>query len=267
MLKISTTENKRDMEEQPKSHFRGKTPVQHLAEAQAQGMLASSEIHGAETPGTTFASCDAAREAALTSLILGTELLMFGLPLCHMLTILAIFGASFAIWKVGRAAHLAWSRLERLHRVVYEEKREIEENREEERQELRVLYAAKGLQGKLLDDVVDVFMADGDRLLRVMLQEEMGFRLEENEHPLMQGLGAGLGAIFGMVIPVLGMYFCQGIGLFCGTVIVMIMTAYITASFQKNRTIPAMVWSIALMLFTYVSVLSCLKCFLGKEVI
>ena len=32
-------------------------------------------------------------------------------------------------------------------------------------------------------------MADGDRLLRVMLEEELGFSLEVYDHPLKQALG------------------------------------------------------------------------------
>ena len=32
-------------------HFKGKDALHHIAEVQAKGMLASAEIHGAETPG------------------------------------------------------------------------------------------------------------------------------------------------------------------------------------------------------------------------
>ncbi len=92
---------------------------------------------------------------------------------------------------MGRSAWLGWSRLERLHRILAQEKWEIEHNREQEREELGVLYAAKGFEGKLLEDVLDVLMADGDRLLKVMVEEELGLTLESQVHPLKQGLGAG----------------------------------------------------------------------------
>jgi len=250
--------------EDKKSHFEGKSAMQHIAEKKTEGIVASSEIHGAETPGSIFAGCDAAREAAVIALLLGTELLLFNIPLHQAAVIIFLLGIGFAFWKFGRAAHLAWSRLERLHRVANEEKNEIEINREEEREELRALYEAKGLQGKLLDEVVEVFMADGDRLLRVMLQEEMGFRLEENEHPLIQGLGAGIGALFGIVIPVLGLYLCHGIGLVTGSIVVLMTTSFVAASFQKNRTIPAMIWILGIALFSYVAVLSLTRFCLGK---
>ena len=89
---------------------------------------------------------------------------------------------------------LGWARLERLHRIVEEERYEIENHRQQEREELKELYRAKGFQGKLLDEVVDVLMADGERLLKVMVEEELGLSLQSQEHPLKQGAGSALGA-------------------------------------------------------------------------
>ena len=78
-------------------------------------------------------------------------------------------------------------------RLLEEEKWEIEHNRNQEKVELKVLYRAKGFEGKLLDDVVDVLMADDKRALHIMLKEELGMTLEAYEHPLKQSLGALLG--------------------------------------------------------------------------
>lgn len=115
------------------SHFKGKNPMQHIAEVQAEGIMASSEIHGAETPGSIFAACDSAKEVALVSLLLATEMLLFGVEELKVLVYILILTLGMVFWKIGRSAHLAWSRLERLHRVASEEKHEIENNRAEER--------------------------------------------------------------------------------------------------------------------------------------
>ena len=56
------------------------------------------------------------------------------------------------------------------------------------------MYRAKGFSGKLLDDVVDVLMADDNRLLKVMMEEEMGLVLRGYEHPIKQALFSSLGA-------------------------------------------------------------------------
>src|SRR6185295_12766345 len=79
--------------------------------------------------------------------------------------------------------------------VLEQERWEIEHHRQQERDELKELYRAKGFEGKLLEDVLDVLMADDDRLLKVMLEEEMGLQLAQLDHPMKQGLGAAFGAL------------------------------------------------------------------------
>ena len=167
-------------QDQKKDHFQGKTALRHIAEVRAGGISAARETHGAEAPGPFFAFLDAFREAAI---LFACALLVF--DAFELLTEQKIaLGVSFLVgwgfWKGARGAALAWSRLQRIHRVAAEEKEEIESNRPQEREELVALYGEKGFSGPLLDKVVDVLMADQDRLLRVMLQEEMGLRLEEN---------------------------------------------------------------------------------------
>ena len=52
------------------SHFKGKTAVDHVVEAQARGIIASSELHGTEIPGSISAATDAARETTIYFLLL-----------------------------------------------------------------------------------------------------------------------------------------------------------------------------------------------------
>lgn len=232
-------------------HFKGKDALQHMVEVQATGKFASSEIHGAETPGYIFAACDAARETAIAILLISLIISHFEFVSDQVFVMLFSFSASFIFWKMGRAAWLSWSRLERLHRVMDEERREIEQNRSQEREELKALYHAKGFSGKLLDEVVDVLMADGDRALRVMLEEEMGFRLEENEHPLIQGLGAAAGALLAAVCLLLA-HITESSTVIVGTAVLIFgVSCFITASREHNKVIPATVWNLGIGLFAY----------------
>jgi len=223
-----------------KDHFRGQTAQQHIVEVQANGVVTSAEVHGAETPGSLFAGIDAMREACLLFALLLLLMPALTLPLLQALLCATV------VWKGGRAAFLAFYRLERLHRVVKEEQREIQENRSQEKEELKELYRLKGFDGKLLDDVIDVLMADGDRALRVMLQEEMGFRLEENEHPIVQGIGASAGALLGGGVALLS-FFTFGVeGLLLGVGCLFTLAAAYTARREKNRVISAVVWTLFL---------------------
>ncbi len=60
------------------NHFKGKDAIDHVIEAQAQGIISSTEIHGAEPSGITSAAADALRDCAVV-LLLTWELLNISL--------------------------------------------------------------------------------------------------------------------------------------------------------------------------------------------
>jgi len=68
------------------------------------------------------------------------------------------------------------------------ERREIRDSFPQEREEIRALYAAKGFSGTLLEQIVDTLCADDDRLLKIMMEEELGLNLHHVHHPLMVGI-------------------------------------------------------------------------------
>jgi vacuolar iron transporter family protein len=227
----------------PKDHFHGQTALKHLAEVRADSVSASLEVHGAETPGPFFAFLDAARESALF-LALGLIVVdFFSVSVQHKLIVAIALFVGWAFWKGARSTTLAWSRLQRMHRVASEEQVEIQTNRPQEREELVALYGAKGFSGPLLDTVVDVLMADQDRLLTVMLQEEMGLRLEENPHPLLQGLSAACGAIAPLLVlwPAL-IWLPVFWAVACCIAAVAILGGFFAYK-EKNALLPALIWN------------------------
>ncbi len=88
---------------------------------------------------------------------------------------------------------------------LHRERAEIRDDPDHEREEVVALYAAKGFQEPLLTQVVDVLCADDDRLLKVMMEEELGLSLFHVNHPLFVGLwnaGAALAAGLLLALPV-----------------------------------------------------------------
>lgn len=245
------------MEQQPPtsapkpSHFKGKEAVEHVIEAQTRGIISAAEIHGEEAPGHISAAADAARETAMALLLLEMILWHLSIPLYTQFVLLSLFALGWLIWKIGRSAWLGWARLERLHRIVAEERWEIEHHRQQEREELGALYEAKGFHGKLLEDVLDVLMSDGDRLLRVMLEEELGLSLEKQEHPLKQGLGAGVGVLAAIAVCGLLWFIFPAYGMISGALLVMAAAGAVSAKYEKNRIISAMVWNAGLGAFAF----------------
>lgn len=238
------------MDKTPPKHFDGKEAIHHVTENYAKGVIASSEIHGTEIPGAISAGADAAKESALIFLLIWTTLTALELWPPQLYFILISFSLGFVFWKTGRAAFLGWSRLERLNRIALQEKWEIEHNRAQERDELTALYSAKGFEGKLLTDVIDVLMSDGDLLLRVMLEEELGLSLEVHEHPLKQAFGAFIGASLSLILLFLSLHIIASSVILLSFLIVAV-ASFIAAKYEQNDLIQAVVWNLGLIAVSF----------------
>src|SRR2546422_293776 len=112
----------------PPDHFQGKPIADHLREARRRGAIASAEIHGTEMPGQIAACADALRETSIALLVLWVIFSHF-LPFQSTWEYLLLFSAGWVLWKTARSALLGWARIERLHRVIEEERWEIEHHR------------------------------------------------------------------------------------------------------------------------------------------
>ncbi len=238
------------------SHFKGKEPLDHVLDARIRGKLASAEIHGAELPGHISAAADASKETAILILILWILLGEITTPLFF------VFMAGWLIWKVGRSAILGWSRLERLHRVIEEERWEIEHHRPQEKQELRALYAAKGFSGRLLDEVIDVLMADDNRLLQIMLEEELNLSLETHEHPLKQATGALIGVAGSAILMTIALLLPNWAPPLFAAILIA-LSAGATAHLEKNAPFPSIIWNLAIATLATMSVILLKKMYLA----
>lgn len=79
---------------------------------------------------------------------------------------------------------------------------EIKTMPEMERAEVREIYRAKGFEGALLDQVVDVICADKDRWVDVMMKEELGM-VKEQKSPFKIGLMTYISFLLVGTIPLL----------------------------------------------------------------
>ena len=177
-------------------HFKGKSVPEHLKEARKKGALLKAEIHGSEAPSHVIAATESMKLLTITLLI--------GWLIQLSLQTLGLLSFGLILFIAARSALNGWSRMQRLHRVIEEERFEIEHHRHQEREELSEIYEAKGFSGKLLEEVIDCLMADDNRLLQIMLEEELGLSLEQYEHPLKQSAFALLGALISAVLCLIG---------------------------------------------------------------
>lgn len=229
-----------------KSHFKGSSVLEHLKEARLKGHAASKESHGIEAQGHLIGGADAARELSIVAILIfiATIHLSISHQVCYTTLTLVLSGLFF--WKVGRSALLGWARLEKINKLINDEKDEIENNREEEKAELTAMYQAKGFSEPLLSKVIDVLMADDNKLLGIMLEEELGVTLETYEHPLKQALGTAIGYLLS------GAFLFVSILLFplYGPLIACPITIFIACAFmakiEQIRPLNYIVWNLSI---------------------
>ncbi|MEX0961884.1 MAG: VIT1/CCC1 transporter family protein [Simkaniaceae bacterium] len=221
-------------------HFEGTDVKKHLLRARQKGACASGEMHGTESSGFLSAFCDSGRELAV--------ILLFLSLLPSSSSTLFIISIPLILWKTGRSAQLGYFRLERLHRLIEEERYEILHHRAQEKEELLEMYRAKGLSGSLLEETVEVLMADDNRLLKVMLEEELGLTLESFEHPLRQGFGAFLGSSLSCLVLLIAARFHALLPL---SLTLSACFTFLLAKKNQNNLIRQVSWTLSLALIGY----------------
>ncbi|MDR2539752.1 MAG: VIT1/CCC1 transporter family protein [Chlamydiales bacterium] len=218
-------------------HFKGKSVPEHLKEARKKGALLKTEIHGSEVPSHIIAVTENMKLLAVVLLI--GWLIQLSLPTLGLLS----FG--LILFIAARSALNGWSRMQRLHRVIEEERFEIEHHRHQEREELSEIYQAKGFSGKLLEEVIDCLMADDNRFLQIMLEEELGLSLEQYEHPLKQSFFALLGAFLSVVLCLIGYVLSYSFGLPLAVVFIVIFSTVLSAHLENSSAWQRTVWNCA----------------------
>lgn len=226
----------------PSKHFQGKTVPEHLKEARKKGKQMAAEIHGTEISGQKAAYADALKDSALLMALIIEACQYF--PKHQVTLLLFLLLGSWVLWKTFRSALLGWAKLERLHRLIEEEKWEIQHHRPQEREELMEIYQAKGFEGELLTQVLDVLMSDDNRLLEVMLTEELGLSLEAYEHPLKQASGAFAGSLTAMVVGGILYYFFLPYGAYLAALLLFLGAGIWTARIEKIRLLPSFLWNL-----------------------
>jgi VIT1/CCC1 family predicted Fe2+/Mn2+ transporter/rubrerythrin len=95
------------------------------------------------------------------------------------------------------------------HANVEQERREIEENPEEEREEVALYYQLKGLSEEEANELAEKLSRSREGLLQVLVAEELG-GAQGGENPVEAALAAGLSTGLGAMVPVLPFFWLHG---------------------------------------------------------
>lgn len=222
-------------------HFKGFDVKTHLKQARQKGQVANYEEHASELPTLTSIFLDSIRDIAYL-----LSLLILFPQTQHEPLILLLAAAAWMIFRAGRIALIGWARLFRLQNLIEDERFEIMHNRQEEKTELREIYRLKGLSGDLLEKVVETLMADDNRLLQVMLEDELGVHLEKMEHPLKQSLFAVLGSLLATSVLAITWIFAIPYLSLAVAALLIASTAFWLAKAEKLPKIHLVIWNLSL---------------------
>ncbi|HVC77142.1 MAG TPA: VIT1/CCC1 transporter family protein [Candidatus Micrarchaeaceae archaeon] len=92
---------------------------------------------------------------------------------------------------------------------VAQERREIEEHPEEEKEELSLFYQLKGLDAAFADQLAQKLAENPDAMLKVLATEELGGS-EAGGDPVQSALAAGISTFVGAMVPVTPFFFLRG---------------------------------------------------------
>jgi len=92
---------------------------------------------------------------------------------------------------------------------VAQERREIEEHPEEEREELSLFYQLKGLDEAFANQLAQKLSEDPEAMLKVLATEELGGS-EAGGDPVQSAIAAGISTFLGAMVPVIPFFFLRG---------------------------------------------------------
>lgn len=128
----------------------------------------------------------------------------------HFVLTAGLAGAVASALSMAVGAFLAErSEAEVAHANLERERREIEENPDEEREELSLFYQLKGLSKEDADDLAEKLSHNPEAMLALLAGEELG-SVDTNHNPTQAAIAAGISTAVGAIIPVIPFIWLTG---------------------------------------------------------
>lgn len=119
-------------------------------------------------------------------------------------------------------------------RILEQEKREIEEVPEIEKEEVRQIYRDHGFQGRELENLVKKITSNKKAWLSVMMAEEFGLAKKGIENPSVAMIVMSLSVMLGAFIPLIPYFFVSSDGALLASIIATVIALFVFGA-AKNR--------------------------------
>ncbi|WP_213318043.1 VIT1/CCC1 transporter family protein [Chlamydiifrater volucris] len=167
-------------------------------------------------------------------------------PKNQHLPLMLSLGVALIFSQACTKARNAWSYIELCHRSIDEEKVEIENNFDYEKEELTSIFSNKGFKEPLLEEMTEYVSSDSKLILDTMIREELNIDLENFPHPLTQSLSTVLGGCLGLCI-FTPLMLLNHLLLACfSSILAVAVVSFARAKMIGNRTIGEAVWGMAI---------------------
>ncbi len=115
------------------------------------------------------------------------------------------------------------------------EKEHIEHFFEDEKKELREMYAQKGFSGIILEEIVETISNNPRVMLKVMLEEEFGIKEEERRNPFVAMAVVFIAFLLSSMIPVLPFAIIENVGIAGGVATTLTLSGLFIVGAVKSK--------------------------------
>jgi VIT1/CCC1 family predicted Fe2+/Mn2+ transporter len=125
--------------------------------------------------------------------------------------IAGLTGSLASALSMGSGAYLSRKSEKEVYQAEIErERKEIETNPEEEREELSLFYQLKGFSKEEAEKLSDKLIAQPEHMLKVLASEELGLSEATFPNPTREAFSAGMSTAIGGMIPIIPFFFTSG---------------------------------------------------------
>jgi vacuolar iron transporter family protein len=128
-----------------------------------------------------------------------------------LVLVAGVAGSLASALSMGSGAYLARKSEKEVYQAEIErERKEIETNPEEEREELSLFYQLKGFSKEEAEKLSDKLIEQPEHMLKVLASEELGLSEATFPNPMREAFSATISTAIGGIIPVLPFFFASG---------------------------------------------------------
>jgi predicted membrane protein (TIGR00267 family) len=156
----------------------------------------------------------------------------------HFVIIAGLAGMLASALSMGSGAYLATKSEREMHEAqLARERREIEEEPEEERHELELIYRLKGFTPDEAKLLVDRISQNQELFLDTLAHEELGITSESGGDPIVSAVSGGVSTAIGAIIPVIPFFFLSGYAAIIAAAIVSLLAHFAVGAAKTLVTV------------------------------